>query len=176
MLVFAISASCHIALQSQASQAKDLPQDAPLDPQRRAKEAQDGPKMGPRWAQDGPETGRGTTSKPRILIPGALPGLSWATSGLQKTLVFTMFSPFCWFPALLTSSCPQHASFLNQLRLNVCSTLHVWTNLEANMASKLLPSCLQDHKKTSKQSLCKFSESPSPSDIGTQNIGFPIGI
>ena len=45
----------------------------------------------PRWAQDGPKEGRHTTGNPRILILGALLGPSWATSALQKTMVFLRF-------------------------------------------------------------------------------------
>ena len=63
------------------------------------------PKKGPRrptMAQDGPKMGsgrgRGTSMKPRILIPGALLGLSWATSGLQKALGFLCS---CYFPISL---------------------------------------------------------------------------
>ena len=80
-------------------------------PRERPRRAQDGP----RWVQDGPKKGRGTTAKSGKIIPGALLGPSWATSGLQKTMVLQWFLLLSSFPTHLTSSCSQHASSLNQV-------------------------------------------------------------
>ena len=94
---FAISASCHIAPQSQASQAKNLPQDAPLDPQRRAKEAQDGP----RWAQDGPKMGSGRAGdndEIPHLNSGSPPGIILGHPGPSKNIGFyNVFRHFAGF-------------------------------------------------------------------------------
>ena len=50
------------------------------------------------------------------------------------------------------------------------STWLFQAHLEANMASKLLFSSPQDHKKTSKQPLCKLSQSLLPPEIGKKNV------
>ena len=48
------------------------------------------------------------------------------------------------------------------------STWPFQANLEANMASKLFPSSLQAHNKTSREPLCKLSEGSWPPQIGQQ--------
>ena len=49
------------------------------------------------------------------------------------------------------------------------STWPFQAHLEANLASKLLSSSLQAHKKTSKEPLCKLSEGSLPPEIGQKH-------
>ena len=55
------------------------------------------------------------------------------------------------------------------------STWPFQAHLEANLASKLLSSSLQAHKKTSKEPLCKLSEGSLPPEIGQKHC-FSLGL
>ena len=89
-------------------------------PQEGPRRAQDSP----RWAQDGPKKVRRATGKSPKIIPGALLGPSWGTSGLQKTMVFPKYFLIVFnFPAYLASSCSHNASSLD----------HIWLTWSCNL-------------------------------------------
>ena len=80
-------------------------------------------------AQDGPKKGRHTTARAPKIILGTLLGPSWATSGLQKTMVFTMvFAAFQFsnpsdFKLLRTCKLPEPS--LVDLKLKLAFLIHV---------------------------------------------------
>ena len=134
----------------------------PPGPQEGPRRAQDSPK----WAQDVPKKGRRTSAQtPKIMLE-ALFGPSWGHLEPSKHSGFYIgFWLVFNFPTHLASSCSQHASSQNQVWLIRGSNLPCWAKLEANMASKLLSSSLQAHKKASKLPLCKLSEGLLPPEI-----------
>ena len=75
---------------------------------------------------------------------------------------------------------PPHLDLLNDPRTHpdpilgpslaiLGSTWPFQAHLEANLASELLSSSLQGHKKTSKEPLCKLSEGSLPPEIGQKH-------
>ena len=99
-----------------------MPSWTPREGPRRAQD-------GPRWAQDGPKKVRHTTTKSCKIIPGALLGPSWATSGLQQTMVFTMvFATFQFSnpsDLKLLPTCKLPEPSLLDLKLKLAFLIHV---------------------------------------------------
>ena len=90
--VFGISAFGHLAPPKQAFQAQNLPQDALLDPPRRAKEGPRWPKMGPRWAQ------KGARNNDKIRQDNSWSPLGPILGHLRPSKNNGFYNGFCYFP------------------------------------------------------------------------------